>query len=149
MNIKIVSFDELPAWVNRDFVSHNGSGAEYANYILIEDGQYRECYSDAMEPEDARFTRDLGWIVGEIKRAQELRSQALRRLGVAINHIASYRSAKWPNWPLNGLTRIQQCEHALRTLCAGPNYDMWVVWSAMMQEAEADNQVCQNEKAKA
>ena len=57
----------------------------------------------------------------------------IQRLLVAGNHIATYRSDRWPNYPLDGLTRDQQCEHALRLLGAGRDYDMWCCWSAMMQ----------------
>ncbi len=84
MNITIVSYENLPNWVNRAFLSSNGAGKENANYILIEDGDYKECYSDAMEPEDCRFTRDLSWIVGEIQRAGQKRSSG--RLTYGTNH---------------------------------------------------------------
>lgn len=71
MTVKIVFFSQLPEWVDKDFVSNNGSGKEYANYLLIEDGEYRACYSDAMEPEDCKFSRDLNWVVTELRRAAE------------------------------------------------------------------------------
>ena len=46
-------------------VSNNGFGCEYATYIkVIHDGQVVGIFSDAMEPEDATFGRDLGWISG-------------------------------------------------------------------------------------
>lgn len=44
----------------------NGSGKEWATYILIEEDGERRIYSDAMEREDAIFSRDLSWIVEEI-----------------------------------------------------------------------------------
>lgn len=66
---RICSFEDLPDWVDRKIgLSNNGSGKEYASYIIIEDGDYKVCYSDAMEPEDASFSRDLSWIVDEINR---------------------------------------------------------------------------------
>jgi hypothetical protein len=65
----------------------------------------------------------------EIKRLHA----GLDRLLIAGNHIASYRSDRWPDYLSDGLTRDQQCEHALRTLGAGCDYDMWCCWSAMMQ----------------
>ena len=67
--------------------------------------------------------------MSEIERLQE----AVDRMMIGGNHIATYRSARWPDYPLDGLTRDQQCEHALRMLGAGRDYDMWCCWSAMMQ----------------
>ena len=71
-----------------------------------------------------------------LQRDNDLLSEAINGVMVASNHIAVHRSDRWPNWPnypLDGLTRDQQCEHALRTLGAGRDYDMWCCWSAMMQ----------------
>ena len=68
---KIVDFDDLPAWVDKDNLSNNRLGKEYASYIVIEDGEYKAVYSDAIEPEDACFYRDLSWIVEEINRFKE------------------------------------------------------------------------------
>lgn len=67
---RVCGREDLPEWVNRNYLSENGNGSEWANYIVIEDGDYRAFYSDAMEGEDATFSRDLGWIVGEINRAK-------------------------------------------------------------------------------
>lgn len=65
----IVSYEELPSWVDKEFgLSNNGHGKENANYIIIEDGDYRACYSDACEPEDASFGRDFYWIISELNR---------------------------------------------------------------------------------
>lgn len=42
---------------------NNGYGKENASYLKVtHDGEVIALESDAMEPEDARFTRDLGWI---------------------------------------------------------------------------------------
>ena len=59
------------------------------------------------------------------------------RLLVCGNHIALYRTDKWPDYPLNGLTRAQQCANALERLGATQDYDMWCCWSGMMQERDA------------
>ncbi|MDE2096885.1 MAG: hypothetical protein KGL39_06520 [Patescibacteria group bacterium] len=69
------------------------------------------------------------WAMQEIERLRA----GVDRLFVAGNHIATWRTERWPDYPLDGLTRDQQCEHALRTLGAGRDYDMWCCWSAMMQ----------------
>ena len=70
-NIKVTKcdFNELPDWVDTDQLSDNGWGKKYAHYIVIEDDDYKAVYSDAMEPEDCTFGRDLKWIVDELTRA--------------------------------------------------------------------------------
>lgn len=68
MTVRVCSIENLPDWVDRQFLSDNGSGKDYANYLVIEDGEHRACYSDAMEIEDCRFTRDLDWIKTELER---------------------------------------------------------------------------------
>ena len=72
------------------------------------------------------YVRDLHAEVDSLRAA-------LEQVFIAGNHIATYRSDRWPDYPLDGLTRDQQCEHALRTLGAGRDYDMWCCWSSMMQ----------------
>jgi hypothetical protein len=67
MKIYMGSYDKLPAWVDKDTLNNNGSGKEWANYLIIEDGAHNRVYSDAMEPEDATFCRDLYWIADELQ----------------------------------------------------------------------------------
>lgn len=55
------------------------------------------------------------------------------------NHIATYHTDRWPDYALDGLTRNQQCEHALRKLGATQEYDMWCCWSGMMQARDIIN----------
>lgn len=70
IEIKTVSYDELPPGVDKKNLSDNGYGKEYATYMLIYyDGHLESVYSDAMEPEDVRFSRDLSWIQKEIEYA--------------------------------------------------------------------------------
>lgn len=70
MKVDIVfGLKNLPSWVDRDDLSNNGSGKEWSSYLVIEDGNYRAVYSDAMEPEDCTFGRDLRWIKIELERA--------------------------------------------------------------------------------
>ena len=72
--LKITSpqFEELTE-DERKSVSNNGSGKEYASYIRVEhDGKTILLESDAMEPEDAVFFRDLSWIMDIIERAYEI-----------------------------------------------------------------------------
>ncbi len=51
-------------------ISHNGWGPEYASYVrVIHRGKTIYLESDAMEPEDARFSRDLNWVVSALMNA--------------------------------------------------------------------------------
>jgi len=48
-------------------------GKEWANYIRVtHNGKTILLESDAIEPEDKNFHRDLSWITGWIKKAHEL-----------------------------------------------------------------------------
>jgi len=64
--VEIVDFDDLSA-EEKKYASNNGSGKEYASYLIIEDEYGRRVYSDAMETEDATFRRDLSWIIEELR----------------------------------------------------------------------------------
>ena len=66
--VSIVNYDQLTK-EDQEGVPDNGSGKEYANYIVIEDKDGRRVYSDAMEPEDATFNRDLSWITTELMKS--------------------------------------------------------------------------------
>ena len=71
MKVSTMSYDELPEDVKEE-QPDNGSGKEYANYIKVEiEGEVDKYYSDAMEPEDASFSRDLSWIVGALMEAYQ------------------------------------------------------------------------------
>lgn len=50
-------------------VPDNGAGKELAHYIRITNDYRTAVYSDAMEPEDTKFTRDLAWVQKEIEQA--------------------------------------------------------------------------------
>lgn len=53
--------------------SDNGSGKEYANYVrVIHNGETIYLESDACEPEDKSFGRDLGWVLDAIRQAYAL-----------------------------------------------------------------------------
>ena len=68
MKIENLSWDDLTA-SERASVPDNGCGMESANYLRVSHGEMISLYSDAMEPEDAVFYRDLSWISGAIERA--------------------------------------------------------------------------------
>ena len=64
-NIELVNYQELLKKYNQDgrFVSENGCGSECASYlVLLKNGEVYAIESDAMEPEDAMFYRDLSFI---------------------------------------------------------------------------------------
>ena len=54
-------------------VPNNGSGKEYATYLrVLYKGESIRLESDAMEPEDTTFYRNLGWIAEAILEAYHL-----------------------------------------------------------------------------
>lgn len=56
----------------RDGASNNGSGKEYASYLRVSrNGETKFLESDAMEPEDARLSRDLSWVKSAIEFAYQ------------------------------------------------------------------------------
>lgn len=72
LKIEMQSYDDLSD-EEKAGVSDNGYGKESANYLRVtHNGETVFLESDAMEPEDCRFTRDLSWIKVAIERAYEL-----------------------------------------------------------------------------
>ena len=72
LKVKILRYDDLTE-EEKYCVSENGSGAIFASYLkVIYDGETLLLKSDAMEPEDAGFDRDLSWISGTILMAYRL-----------------------------------------------------------------------------
>ncbi len=69
LKVKLVNYDELPEDIKKDYSRH----CEDSCFLLI---YYRNkllfVESDAMEPEDARFCRDLSWIPEQIEKAYKL-----------------------------------------------------------------------------
>lgn len=70
--MRIIYFDDLTD-AQKERASNNGSGKEYATYLKIDhDGKILSIESDAMEPEDATFGRDLSWVGEMILEAYRL-----------------------------------------------------------------------------
>ena len=66
MNATLVHYEDLPE-DERYAQPNNGNGREDAHYLKVEiPGKGTVYFSDAMEPEDARFSRGLGWIQSAI-----------------------------------------------------------------------------------
>ena len=67
----LCNYEELPSEVDREWgLSDNGAGKECAGYIVEKvDEKVINVYSDAMEPEDATFHRDLRWVMESLKEA--------------------------------------------------------------------------------
>lgn len=63
-----LDFDQLTE-EEKENAPNNGCGKDMATYIRITDGWGTRVYSDAMEPEDATFHRDLSWIAIELQEA--------------------------------------------------------------------------------
>lgn len=51
--------------------------------------------------------------------------KAVERMGIGVNHIATYRTDAWPDYGTSPLS-------ALDKLGAGQEYDMWCCWNAAM-----------------
>ena len=70
--IKSAIYDDLTEEEKED-QPDNGNGKEYASYLIIQYyGKTISIHSDAMEPEDCTFGRDLRWVEGAIRSAYEL-----------------------------------------------------------------------------
>lgn len=68
MKIEMLKYEDLTEQ-EKEEAPNNGFGCKYANYIRISyDGKTIALYSDAMEPEDATFKRDLAWIPALLKK---------------------------------------------------------------------------------
>ena len=69
MKVEVISYDELSEDEQR-IAPNSGSGKDVATYMRItyEDGD-SHVESDAMEPEDATFYRDLSWVASAIESA--------------------------------------------------------------------------------
>ena len=75
LEIKMVNFDALTE-DQQEIQPDNGSGKDCANYLrLTHGGETVAIFSDAMEPEDCVFYRDLEWVKGAIEMAYELGKQ--------------------------------------------------------------------------
>lgn len=71
MKIQKLNYEDLTL-LEADLAPDNGSGKDMSNYLRItyEDGN-SVTVSDAMEPEDATFSRDLSWIKDALLMAYE------------------------------------------------------------------------------
>ena len=72
LEIKILCFNDLSD-TEKECVPNNGHGKEYSNYLkIIHNNEIISIESDAMEPEDATFGRDLNWIADMLQRCYDL-----------------------------------------------------------------------------
>jgi len=71
-NVELLDFDDLTD-DEKGSASDNGYGKECANYIKVtHKGNVIFLESDAIEPEDKSFRRDLNWIIDALKSCYEL-----------------------------------------------------------------------------
>lgn len=69
LNVDIVRFEDLTE-DEKEMQPDNGCGKEYANYIkLTNESKTVMILSDAVEPEDATFSRDFSEVLEAIKIA--------------------------------------------------------------------------------
>lgn len=72
LTVKVETFKDLSD-EEKASVPENGSGSEYAGYLRVEhNGETILLESDAMEPEDAIFYRDLSWVARAIRTAYQI-----------------------------------------------------------------------------
>lgn len=71
-NVELEEYQDLSE-TEKKGVSDNGFGKEYASYLRVtHNGKTLLLESDAMEPEDVRFYRDLAWVKDMIQEAYML-----------------------------------------------------------------------------
>ncbi|WP_340499974.1 hypothetical protein [Caldifermentibacillus hisashii] len=69
LKVELVYYDDLSE-KEKETQPDNGCGKEYARYIKISNaGQTLMILSDAIEPEDATFNRDLRSVIDAVKLA--------------------------------------------------------------------------------
>ena len=69
LEVKVCRYEDVPEDYKEN-VPDNGAGKEYATYLIVKfDGKVVRVESDAMEPEDCTFGRDLSWIPDAIQDA--------------------------------------------------------------------------------
>lgn len=72
LKVNVVSFQELTK-EEQELQPNNGRGKEFASYIKMTDGSETVMIlSDAFEPEDGTFRRDLRCVVDAIKEAYKI-----------------------------------------------------------------------------
>jgi hypothetical protein len=72
LEVESLSFTDLTD-EEKQSVPNNGAGKEYASYIKVtHNGKTLYLESDAVEPEDATFYRDFGWVSAAIQKAYDL-----------------------------------------------------------------------------
>lgn len=70
--VDLIGFDDLSD-DEKESVPNNGYGKECASYIkVIHNGDVIFLESDAIEPEDKSFGRDLNWIIDALEKCYEL-----------------------------------------------------------------------------
>jgi hypothetical protein len=81
LKVELVDFDDLSK-EEQEIQPNNGNGKEYASYIrLTHGGKTVMILSDAAEPEDLTFYRDLSGVLSAIERAYKLGIQDGKKLG--------------------------------------------------------------------
>ncbi|MFP3722110.1 hypothetical protein SFC57_02415 [Niallia circulans] len=72
LKVNLISYEDLTK-EEKEIQPNNGWGKECANYIKLTDGNKTVMIlSDAFEPEDGTFTRDLSDVVDAIEEAYKI-----------------------------------------------------------------------------
>lgn len=84
MKLEMLTYEDLTEEERAD-APNNGHGAVAARYLRVQfnPNEKNVVYSDAMEPEDATFMRDLNWVLDAVSTAFEagLRQGAAEAMG--------------------------------------------------------------------
>lgn len=75
LKLEIITYEDYDdlSEHEKERVSNNGAGKEYADYVRIKyNGETIFLMNDAMEPEDRTLGRDFSPLVGMVARAYEI-----------------------------------------------------------------------------
>ena len=82
LRVTVERYEDLSEEEQREVPNNGYGGKEYATYVRIKDGEHTiELLSDAMEPEDATFNRDLSDVPAVILRAYRIGVRDGKRIG--------------------------------------------------------------------
>ena len=90
--VRLIRYDDLPE-DKRMQQPNNGCGREDARYLAFEIGGKTVYRSDAMEPEDASFNRDLAWVQRDLDAAIAERARYGDMMSAKLGEVENERDA--------------------------------------------------------
>lgn len=89
---------------------------------MMDTAELREKAKEMFPYQPGLAEKTYHWLAAD--EIERLRA-ALTKTQIGVNHIATYRTDKWPDYGADH-------EVALEKLGAGREYDMWCCWNAAM-----------------